>query len=93
MTSETPATPEERERAVEAWERLRPTIAPPHMQRPEPDESVQQAALDRLPELVRLRDEPVTVGPDLRRVLDAWQNPAHVGLESQAPTHAQPPSP
>jgi hypothetical protein len=53
-------TTEERLRAVEGWERgLRRDIAPPHMQpKGEPDEAVQEAAMEKLAEMVR-RNEPL----------------------------------
>jgi hypothetical protein len=54
-----PATTEERERAIAAWKRLRPTIAPPHMQREEPTESSQEAAREKLTAMVRHLGEPL----------------------------------
>jgi hypothetical protein len=78
------ATSEERERAVATWEReIRPEMAPDNTQ-PRghvTEETIRELALVRLAELTR-PDEPVVVGEALRKVVEAWRDPAHVALES-----------
>ena len=84
-----PATPEERERAVVHWEQVvRPDVAPQHMQlRAAFTDGERQEAEERLLALYAQRYRPIVVGEALRKVLDQWKDPNHIGLESRAQTN------
>jgi 5-methylcytosine-specific restriction endonuclease McrA len=85
------ATQEERIRAVEYWEKeVRPTLSLDHFMATTPmqtQDQIKAQALAHLAELEARKDEPIIVSEALRKVLDQWKDPNHIGLESLAPTN------
>ena len=75
-------TPEQRDRAVAVWtDEVRPTMEAETRPGWLPPEVERERADARLAELLAVKDEPIVVGPELKRVLECWRDPAHRSLE------------
>ena len=75
-------TPEQRDRAIAVWtDEVRPTLHAETQPGWLPPEVEQERAVARLAELLAVKDEPITVGPELKRVLECWRDPKNLSLE------------